>query len=400
MRPLFTIYVIVAFALFWDAIAFGAFPRQWVQGSLLVVGCIGIAMLAKRRASTSETVWVVLLLIGVALITLRTVQMVDAVREDRFPTIDIGQTTIAAVDAYAEGRNPYTEPIDGAGRLVDPDGRGLRYFGGFKYGPAMTWLFVPAVRNWGANGLFVMNWLGLAVTAAAAAAWTFGAAGRTAAAGAAVLVLVPRFLDAELFTAGVTDLVPVALAIGALALGARRQEVAAGALLGLSIATKLLPGLLFAVALLAAGRQRARMALAMVVTAIVPFVPFLIDSPRELVANLVIFNLERPFTDTSALHGFPSPVAGITSVLCFMLSLVLLLSLKRRGDLREVKMVAATITVALGIFLFGGKAINRNYFFWVLPVAATAVATAVWPMEPRADVEPASDEGGREPQHP
>ena len=384
--PLFAVFVVVAFALFLDTVGLAGFAQAWEQAVLLIAGCMGIALMKPFRAPGTRSTGVILVLIGVALVLLRTVQMINAVGEERQPSIDIGTTTIAAVDAYAEGRNPYTEPLDPVGQLVDPEGQGLRYFGGYKYGPLMTVSYLPAVRAWGAQGLFLMNWLALIATAVAAAFWASAGAGRLAAAGAAALVLVPRFLDPELFTSGVTDLVPVALGMTAFALGARQRDVPAGAMVGLSIATKLMPGVLFAVALLAGAKDRGRMAVAMLVAAIVPHIPFLIDSPRELLSNLVIFNLARPFADPSPLQGVTPGLARSISFGCAILAVVLLPLMVERGRLRDVRLVAATVALGLAIFLFGSKAFNRNYLLWVLPAAATAVATKVWATDPREDM--------------
>ncbi|MDP9066782.1 MAG: hypothetical protein M3N53_00345 [Actinomycetota bacterium] len=368
------VYVAAAFALFFDVVALAGFNQSWERAVVLLVGCIGLASVRARLAHSGKTMVVVFAAVAIALFALRTAGLSNAIREQRQPTIDVGATTIAAVDAQADGRNPYRELLDPLGRSVDPDGSGSRFFGGYKYGPAMIWTFFPAVRGLGTGGLFLVNWLALLSVALIAAAWAHSATGAVGAGAAAALVLAPRFLDVELFVAGVTDLVPVAFGVAGLALAAREREVPAGVLVGLSIATKLLPGLLLAVALLAAARRPLRMIAVIAVTAVGLHVPHLITAPREIFANLVMFNLARPIHETSPLAALPPGWADAAVQVSLLVAVALPLLMLQRGDSSDTGRLAMVIMLMLAIFLLGGKTLNRNYFLWIVTPAAVTVA--------------------------
>jgi hypothetical protein len=352
---------------------------------LLVTG-LALTVLPARRLASTRLVGGVLLVALVLLVGYRGWQAEQARRDGAAPTIDIGQTTIASVQLVREAKDPYTERIDYYGDQSRPGGTGFSHFAGFKYGPVMTAAYYPGVRSGGNGGYYLTTALALLLCAAAAGAWALSSAGPAAGAGAAALVLAVPFLQLELFREGINDLVPVGLLLLGFALrsrGGRLGAYGAGVALGLSIGAKLLPGALLALPLVAAGGRRRLPTLATAIAvALASHLPALLRSPREVVSNLVLFNLHRPLDRTGLLDGLPAatrPLVRIAAYICLALVLVLLL---RRRTLGQGE-VAAYSCVALALLFAASPVLHRNWLFWFVPFVAVAVATRVWLSEDR-----------------
>lgn len=354
------------------------------RAALCVLGVAGAAMIARAGPSLPKGAAAALALAAAILAGVHLAHTVGAVRAGRPPTIDIGQTTIRAVDLARDGQNPYTARIDTFGARVDPNGTGFRFFHGFKYGPAMRYAYTPGVRAAGSAGFFVMSLLALLLMAGAAAAWVGPSAGRGAAWGAATLVLAASYTDHELFVGGVNDVVPVALGLGAFALRERGLAIAAGILLGASFGAKLFPAAIYALPLLAMSGNRVRFVGAAVATATALYLPALIASPREVVAGLLVFNLARPPDNTSLMHALPGwsrPILGpLTITAAIVLAALWGVRARDRGPAPT-----ATVAAACTVLVFvGSRVVHRNYLFWLVPLLAVAVAGRVWGRDPGA----------------
>lgn len=346
---------------------------------MIVVGVTGLVLL-RVRVPVTKVLLVTLGVVLALLSMLRFAQVLEAVQEGRAPDIDIATTTIDSVELQRDGENPYTTLIDPIGYQVDPTGTGLRYYGGFKYGPAMTWVYTPGVLARGAGGFYITNFA-LLMLAAGAAAWWALRAGRAATLGAAALTLAPGLWHHDLFSKGSNDIAPVALAMLGFAFRAHGLAIPAAIALGLSFGTKPLPALLFALPLIFMGEKRWRVTVVAGVTTLLCYLPALIRSPQELIAGLVMFNAARPPDDTSLLEGAPQPLV----LLAVAVSLVAGLAVPALWDaLRSrwtARWTAVVASAALAASFLGSRQVHRNYLVWLVPTMAVALAAAVWGTE-------------------
>ncbi len=311
---------------------------------------------------------------------------------------DIGWTTVRAVETLARGRSPYAALVDPQRDLPRRE-PGLGWFMGYKYGPLVPRWYAPFLRAFGApRGLYLANAVLLAAAALLAALLAARAGGLTAALAAAVVVLWPSFARFELFAQGVNDLLPTALALAALLAAAwgRRPSprpspsqgegdeapwarsgilaLLSGAALGLSLSAKPLPGALLL--LLLPGTVRALPFAAGVLVGLLPYVPDLLATPRELVANLVLFNLERPGDSTGAGAELPAALAALPQLAGALLVAAVVVAYHRgRRSTRDLAVAAALVAT---LFLAGGKLIHRNYLLWWLPLAAVALGASCY----------------------
>jgi hypothetical protein len=280
--------------------------------------------------------------------------------------IDVATTTLAAGLALLHGQNPYE-------LTLDPMGAGLG-FTGFKYPPMMAAIYLPLGLWLGERGVVATN-LALFLAALALLARL---ARREAGAGAALLApalfLILPMVPQQLFAKGATDLAPVVPLLLA-ALCWRERPGLSGFLIGLSIATKPLPGGMFLACLLPAGAApRLRYGMGVVI-GLLPILPFLLWSPDAFLDNVVRFDALRPADTTSWLAFAPPQASGIArAALLVMLLSVIALFWRRDQALLPRLGLAAMLT--LGAIL-AGPAAHHNYQLWWLPFYALILAAAL-----------------------
>ena len=213
---------------------------------------------------------------------------------------DIGWTTVRAVEVRAAGRSPYASLVDPQRDLPRRE-PGFGWFVGYKYGPVVPAYYRAFLQRFGVPlGLYLGNALLLALAAALVAILAGQVGGARAALAAVTALLWPELGRHELFQQGVNDLLPTVLGLAALFVATQPGRAASafsGALLGLSLAAKPLPGALLLLLLPGAVAAVAPFA-AGVALGLLPYLPDLLATPRELVANLVLFNLARPGDST------------------------------------------------------------------------------------------------------
>ena len=395
---------LVGFWAFTALVGLADYENGLERAVSLLAATIGLCLLAPRALPSRRIVLVTLAIAALCLTGYRAHQAQSAVEAGRSPTIDIGTTTIAAVEATAAGRSPYVERMDFFGDQARPGGTGWDHFAGFKYGPVMTAVYAPGVLSAGAGGYFVTSLLSLVALAAVSGWWAVRSAGRTAGAGAAALVLSTAFIDGELFHAGVNDVVPMALLVGAFAARARGNGLVAGVLLGLSFGAKTFPAALLALPLLLGARTR-RLELAVTATAVgfFAYLPALLQAPREVVSNLLLFNLSRPGDRTGLLDGLPEglrPAARLLTVALIVLVLyVLALVVREDAGLRPRQAAVASVAaLALALSFAGSPVLHRNWLFWIVPLIAVSVAVKAWGADrPSEDRVAADEERGEQP---
>jgi hypothetical protein len=273
--------------------------------------------------------------------------------------IDIATTTLAAGQVLLHGANPYAVPLD-----TGPESAG---FTGYKYLPVMIAAYLPLGAPLGERGVLITNLIVLLGTAALM--WRI--AGTKL---APLLLLMLPLVAEQIFAKGATDLLAVLPLLGALAL-VERGSFWCGLLVGLSIATKLLPGIAVLPTLIPAERRGAFAG--GIALGLLPILPFLAWDPSRFIANIVVFNLSRSADDTSWLRATPPAIATATHLI-FAAAIVAaaVYVWQRRPPLATRAALAAML--GLGAILAGPGA-HHNYQLWWLPFYGILLAQALAP---------------------
>ena len=323
-----------------------------------------------------------LAVVALVLVAHRLDQVRAAVDEGRNPTVDIATTTVAAIGIHRAGGDPYTARIDGYAEALRPGGTGFEHTGGYKYGPVMTYAYLPGVVARGSAGYYLTSFAALLALAVAAGSWAGRAAGPAAGIGAAVLVLTTAFIDSELFFAGVNDVLPMALLVGAFAARAKGGGLLAGILLGLSFGAKLMPaGLLALPLLLAARTRRLELVLAAAAVSLAAYVPLLLRSPKEVIGNLVRYNLDRPGDRTGLLDGLSSGEQALVKLVVLVALIAVLAAVLRavgtRGSSAQGH-VACLVAAMVALLYAASPVLHRNWLFWIVPFFAVGIAVKAY----------------------
>jgi hypothetical protein len=283
-------------------------------------------------------------------------------------------------------------------------GPGFDFMDGYKYGPLMALTYAPFVHELRERGLYVVNmvfWLAQCVLIMLLARAAYPAV-RSAPWRALLILLLPLAIPTAAFLPTLqigspgdvhelsapepntfileltrrcsNDIIPVVLALLATLLAARRRSRAAGVLLGLSLASKHLPGLLLCLLLprLQGVRGRALLS-ATVATTTLCYLPFFLWGPREMFANLVLFSVVRP-TNSSSIRGeLPASLESLVTCAQLALCAILAVQFHRRGcrDLGALLRAGALLCIA---FVALNKVVHGNYLLWLQPFVALALA--------------------------
>jgi hypothetical protein len=237
---------------------------------------------------------------------------------------------------------------------------------GYKYGPMLLASYLPFVLVFGKSGIFLTH-LVLVLLSAGLLLW-HGLRQRrplSVVAGALLLFLAPSHLRHNVFEASASDLGPVLAATFAVMMLARGRDGWAAFFIGLSVASKTLPGVVYVPLLLAC---RPRTWVAFVAPVVVSFVPFLVWDGTGLVNNIVRFNLGRPTDSTALAHFLPRPGMLFVQAIGLLVLVLALLRARRRGWAPSA--ILAYLWVANAAALAGGTVFHNNYLLWLLPLLA------------------------------
>jgi hypothetical protein len=347
-------------------------PRGWGGTTLVLVGLIMAALplllaLARRSSASPSQTTGTLLTWSIAILAAAQVAFALAMLV-KPKVLDIGETTLAAALATVAGHNPYATPIDAAGGGITDADR----FHGYKYLPMMIVVYAPLSLALGIRGIIVTNIVLQALTAVLARSIARLIAGRFAGLAAALLYLSLPFVAHQVFTRGVTDLAPVVLLLTALRFADERPGWA-GLMVGLSIATKLIPGIVMLPCALPARGERRRYALG-VLAGLLPIVPFAATAPDAFVDNVVLFNLVRPIDDTSWLLGLPPLAIAAARGAAVALLAAIAVRIWRRAPRLDERCLLAALAILAGFA--AGPGMHHNYYLWFLPLLAILAASA------------------------
>ena len=345
---------------------------NWNQGRaraiILVLVLIATAILLRlppRRALAATPVALSRIIVAACAIALG-LHLIHFIEFFHKPHLfDIATTTISAGEAIRSGQNPYQLPIN-----PEPDlPQGSLNYNGYKYLPMMAVIYLPLSAVLGERGVLMTNLLlDLAVTVLVFQL-SRRAGTQTSGLFAALLYLMPLLVPRQLFHKGVTDLAAVFPLLVAL-LYLERKPGLAGLWVGLSISTKLLPGILFLPCCLPQkSPPKLRWWYATgVVLGLVPTLVFLVWSPSELFSNAVLFNAQRPIDSTSWLFELPSFISWFVR---FGFAAVVL------GVAAYVWCNNPTVIVRCGLgaicilaTILSGPIVHSNYQLWWLPMLA------------------------------
>ena len=298
-------------------------------------------------------------------------QLVFAVNSlNREPLNDIGETTLAAVDAVVHGQNPYVLALDpAAGGLAD-----AATFAGYKYPPLMIGTYLPLGTIFGRNGMILTNLLLELSVAWLACLLALRHGSRTAGLTAAIAYLAFPGVASQLYVVGVTDLAAIVPLLGVF-LCIERRPWSAGFLSGVSMAVKLLPGLIIIPCCLPKdGRHLRAYSLGLMLGA-GTMAPFFAWAPRAFWNNIIVFNFLRPIDSTSWMFNVFPLAASIAHgvLLCSILAVFFYLWWINPG-----------IWTRLGCFvgltlltMLAGPGAHLNYQLWWLPAFAAMYSLAI-----------------------
>jgi hypothetical protein len=273
--------------------------------------------------------------------------------------IDIGTTTLAAGQALLHGQNPYALPLD---TISESAG-----FTGYKYLPLMILDYLPLGAPFGQRGVLVTN-LALLL----ACLWLMKRIAGTMLAPLA-LIMLPLVAE-QIFAKGATDLAAVLPLLAALAL-IERGSFCCGLCVGLSLATKLLPGAAMLPALIPATRRD--LFVAGILVGLMPILPFAAAGPQDFWGNIVLFNMARLPDSTSWLQAMPGSIASAAHLAfaAAMLAAAIHVLLRTPPVLARA-LLAAMLGIAA---ILAGPGAHHNYQLWWLPFYALALALALAP---------------------
>jgi hypothetical protein len=171
----------------------------------------------------------------------------------------------------------------------------------------------------------------------------------------------------------------VAFALAAVVLRERDYPVAAGITLGLSVATKFIPGAIIALPLLMmTDRDRPAFGLAAGATTVLGHLPWLVTSTPGLVAGLVTFNLTRTVDDTSIMYWVPEVLRVPFTVVVLLGALAVSTHFAFRARRHGLPMFCALLAATLAVSFAASPAVHGNYLLWYFPFIGVAIAARLW----------------------
>lgn len=182
----------------------------------------------------------------------------------------------------------------------------------------------------------------------------------------AVIMLEPFLMPHELFFQGVSDIIPVCLALAAVYY--TRKPEASGLLTGLSLAAKQIPGgFLFALLFL---KTRARkFYLAFVLPILLLVLPFFLWDRDNFMYFVLLQYMGRPADSTSIAYYLPAGVSAVWTLAGLVGILGVLYWWFREKEWGELKLLYGISWIMI-VFLIFNSMVHRNYLITLIPLVA------------------------------
>ena len=348
------------------------FNRKGIAEAAILLGFLGfsVAMMqsADRSLMSEKPALDRALLIGIIVIAV--FQLGYAGARLWHPHVgDIAHAAWAGAQVMLTGQNPYSASVDPVA-LQDLGPR----FQGYKYLPLMGWVLVPLGLPFGDRGLVATNLL--LQIATVILMWRLARAMGNETAGrlAVCLYWAVPLVALQAISKVSTDPVAVVPLLLALLCWELRPGLA-GFLVGLSIAAKLTPGVLFLPCLLpatAAARWRYLLGAA---AGVLPVLPYAVGAPRAFFDNIVAFNALRPSDESSWLLTMPASVAWVAHAAFVLLLLSVTIAVWWRPPAFFVRCGLCVFLTLAALLL--GPSPHQNYHLWWLPLYSVLVAVSL-----------------------
>jgi hypothetical protein len=244
---------------------------------------------------------------------------------------------------------------------------------GYKYGPALLAGYLPFVLAFGKPGIFVAH-IALLLLAVLLFSWFGRARGASCAmiAGALLLLLAPSHLRHNIFKLSASDWGPTLAGAAGVMLLIRGRHGWAALFIGLSVACKILPGLLTVPLLLACRRRTWALFLLPILAT---HLPFLAWDATGFINNIVLFNWGRPTDSTALAHFLGRPLlVGVQGAGLAAMALALGRARQRQWSARSM---LSYLWIAHAAVLLGGAIFHNNYLLWLLPLLALTFLLAL-----------------------
>lgn len=323
-----------------------------------------------------------------AILAVRAAEAARAYRSDAYRPIDVATTTLVAMALTEMHTSPYTKVLDPRPETMARSGFG--FFDGYKYGPMNVLLYYPLTRPCGIAGIYLTNFVFYVATAALLVALgrTFFPSGDpTAGLAASLLFVATPFVWRESAVQGVNDGVQAALLLGAILLRVKRRAAFAGVVVGMAMACKMMPAAALLIALLPLPR-RLHFIISTAVTAGLLFMTQFPAAPKEMIANLVLWHVNRVPDSTGLRYFLPSWLAAAWPLLVFGALAVLATRHLARRDVSPAEIVRF-LALFLAVFYLSSNA-HRNYLVWFVPLLALEAATLALRERSEGDATPPS----------
>jgi uncharacterized membrane protein len=247
---------------------------------------------------------------------------------------------------------------------------------GYKYFPVMMIVYAPLGPLLGKQGVLITNLLFELGTAALIFLAARRDGGRAAGAFAASIYLSLPLVLGAIYAKGVADSIPVALLLASL-VASERRPFAAGLLLGLSIASKVLPGVAAGPACVP---RHGRMIFVIgVIIGMVPILLAYLSAPDAFIQNTLRFSMVRPMHSSSwMVHMDPAAITSIRIVLTLVWGALAIATFWKAASL-SIRSASAALMIL--VILVGGPVIPSNYLIWWIPLLCIPLgveAAAIW----------------------
>lgn len=275
---------------------------------------------------------------------------------------DVGRTTIAADHLLLQGKNPYAAPVDPQGGSP-PSTR----FDGYKYLPVTMGVYFPSAMLFsnGSQAIVATNLVLSLMAALALGVCVRKEISLDAALLCATLFFMSEVVSYEEVVFGSNDVVPMLLATAALCNLERR--FVCGVLVGLAIAAKPLPGVLWIPILLTPRGTKG--CAAGIGVGLLPCLPFLLWNPVAMIDNTLLFASSRGWAPAAALYHAPAAVR-IAAQLA-VIGVYLAVGLRNwSAPASLIRRCCYAAVLSLGLEL-AAPFVHQNYFiWWYMPLCA------------------------------